>query len=393
MASNKQKRIVRKRERPLVLLSGLSRDTIEPMLELAREWEWDLRGTWISPDAWPPDRPFAGALIADLPTTPQAKRLRKTACPAVRIGARPHPRDDLLPAVLPDLVANGRLAAEHFSSRSFKQVAFVGHNPENPDANMHPVYVAFRQRADELGMTCHLLSLAELKGENASDRQARRTRELVSWLGGLPKPAGVFCFNDIMTEWVEMATAQAGLTVPEEVALLGYGNSMQCELAPVQLSSVDTALNERAKVAMRLLRRLMKGEPAPKAPIMVPSPSIVERRSTNVLAVADPTVARALRFMWDNFDQDLSVDDVAQEVGVNRRKLERGFRQSLGCTVRDELRRRRLDVACDLLRSTRDPIADIATKVGYRSSQYLHRAFRAAYNMTPRAYRLGREGE
>ena len=96
-----------------------------------------------------------------------------------------------------------------------------------------------------------------------------------------------------------------------------------------------------------------------------------------------------MRFLWDHYDQDLSVDDVAHEVGVNRRMLERAFQRALQRSVRDELRRKRLEIACSLLRTTDDAIADIAARIGYRSTQYLHRAFRAAYGMTPRAYRLG----
>jgi LacI family transcriptional regulator len=387
MAKHKKNKIVRRRERPLVILSELSRDMIQPMTEIAREWEWELRGTWISSAELPRDRALAGALITDLPITPLAQHLRDVACPAVRIGARPHPDDELLPAVLPDLAASGRLAAEHFAARSFKNVAYVGHKPDNLDANTHATYKAFRQRTGELGMACHLMSTA------AMGKQAGRTGELVTWLDRLPKPVGVFCFNDIMAERVGLASVQANLTVPEDVALLGYGNSLQCQIMPVRLSSVDPGLDERVKVAMRLLRKLMKGEPAPKQPIMVPPAGVVERRSTNVLAVANPTVARALRFMWDHFDQDLSVDDVADELDVNRRTLERLFQRTLGRSLRHELRRRRLQVACDLLRSTNDPIADIAPRVGYRSTQYLHRAFRDAYGMTPRAYRLGGEGE
>ena len=389
MAERKKKRIVRRRERPLVLLSGLHHEEIEPMLELAREWDWELRGSWIDPDEWRMDRPLAGALITDLPTAPLAQHLLEIGCPAVRFGARWHPGDDVLPAVLPDLAAGGRMAAEHFASRSFKEVAYVGHDPADPGANTHDTYVAFRQRAGELGMACHLISLLATDRENESNRETRRMRELVTWLRELPRPVGVFSFNDIMAERVGLACVKAGLSVPEDVALLGYGNSLQCRLMPVRLSSVDPGLDERVKVATHLLRRLMRGGIGAKKPVMVPPAGIVERHSTNVLAVTDPVVARALRFMWDHFEQDLSVEHVAHDAGVNRRRLERAFQRTLQRTVREELRRKRLEAACDLLRSTSDPIADIAPRVGYRSTQYLHRAFRAAYGMTPRAYRLG----
>ena len=176
MAKRKQKRIVRSRERPLVLLSGLNGDAIRPMVELAREWDWELRGTWIPSADLPPERPVAGALIKDLPVTPLAQRLREADCPAVRFGARPHPDDNTLPAVLPDLAMSGRLAAEHFASRQFQDVAFVGHNPEDVSANMHAAYVAFRERAGELDMTCHVLSLqsSNREGDSTSEREAQQ---------------------------------------------------------------------------------------------------------------------------------------------------------------------------------------------------------------------------
>ena len=383
----KRTRIVQ-RERPLVLLSGMHSDEIRPMLDLALEWDWELRGTWTPDNAWQERVTFAGAIIKDLAGSPNAERLRRNGCPAVRFGARPNPGDKLLPSVLQDLSAGGRMAAEHFAVRNFRQVAYVGFNPADPDANTHAAYIAFRDHAAELGMGCQLFSLHDSDRKGEADRQYARHRDLMAWLKGLPKPVGVFCFNDIMAEQALMICAQAGLSVPEDVALLGYGNSVQCEVAPIRLSSVDPGLEERVRVAMRLLRSLMGGKSRPREPVMVPPAGIIERRSTNVLAVGDPVVARALRFMWDNFERDLSVPDVAGEVGVNRRMLERSFRVELGRTVREELRRRRLDTACGLLRSSNDSIADIAAKVGYRSSQYLHRAFLAKYGKTPRAYRI-----
>lgn len=393
MTRRPREQVVRRHAPPLVLLCGLHRDAIEPMLGLAREWGWELRGTWISSDDWPDNRPFAGALLAGLPTASLARQLSEAGCPAVRFGALPHPGDSELPAVLPDLAAAGRLAAEHFATRNFRQVAYAGYDPENPDANTHAMYVAFRDRAGELGMGAHLLSTRSPTNEKNPAREASRAARVAGWLRGLPKPIGVFAFNDIMAERIALACVKVGLTIPEDVALLGYGNSLQCEIMPVRLSSVDPGLGHRIQVAMHLLHDLMNGRAAPRQPIMVPPAGIVERRSTSVLAVNDAKVAKALRFLWDHFAEDLSVDDVARATGVNRRALERGFRRELQRGVRDELRRRRLDVACERLRTTDDSVAAIAAGIGYRSTQYLHRAFLAAYAMTPRKYRLAVRAE
>lgn len=379
----------RKKDRPLVLLSGLDGKLVEPTLDIAREWCWDMQGTWVSEGEWLSERPPSGALVTELPTVNLAKHLRDEKCPAVRVGALPHPDDDLMPAVLPDLAMSGRLAAEHFSIRGFKDVAYIGYKPDDPDANTYPTYAAFRDAAEEADITCHLFSFADNDVPGEPDRGARRGRDLMAWLADLPKPIGIFCFNDIMAERMALACVKSNFDIPEDVAILGYGNSMQCKITPVHLSSVDPADDERMTVAMNLLKDLMAGKAAPKKAVMVPPKGVIERRSTDVLAVADPAVGTALRFIWDNYAEDFSVADIAGAAGVDRRKLERAFKKELHRTVTEELRRKRLSVVCELLRSTSDPIADIAAKVGYRSTQYLHRAFRAAYGMTPRAYRLG----
>ena len=87
---------------------------------------------------------------------------------------------------------------------------------------------------------------------------------------------------------------------------------------------------------------------------------------------------------------ELSVDDVAEEVGVSRRSLERGFRQQLGRGVNEELRRKRLERCCELLLDTDLPLSEIVSMVGLRSKAYLHRAFLKAYGVTPGHYRKKR---
>ena len=129
---------------PIVLLDGFNSDEIRCLLKHAREWCWELRGTWdaVSLRNW--DRRPVGAIIK---SRSLAKHLRGIGCPAVRFGNLPHADDCFLPAVLPDLWLSGRLAAEHFAVGKFRQVAFAGYDPESPDANMHAAFAAFRERA------------------------------------------------------------------------------------------------------------------------------------------------------------------------------------------------------------------------------------------------------
>ena len=386
MAKQRQRISVR-RDRPLVLLSGLSIDIVRGAVEMVRGWDWDLRNTSITPDEWPADKPVAGALIGELPTQPLARRLIEERCPAVRIGILPHPDDKMLPAVLPDQAASGRLAAEHYEARGFKNVAFVGFDPDDPGSDFHVMYAAFRRRSEELGMACQMKRLLDPLAD-VQPKYVRRIAVLSEWLKGLPKPVGVFTYDDIMAARILLACTKAGLTVPEEVALLGYGNSVQCEVTAVGLSSVDPAAEDQTRTALQLLHRMMDGARAPKDPVMVPPRGIVERRSTDVLAVPDPAVARALRFIWDNFEQNLSIGQIAEAAGMPRRSLERGFRQHLDRSVHAELARKRVAELRRLLLTTKAPLADLAPRAGFFTLANAHRSFRRAYGIPPNKYRM-----
>lgn len=108
------------------------------------------------------------------------------------------------------------------------------------------------------------------------------------------------------------------------------------------------------------------------------------------MAVDNPVVSKAMRFMWDHLDQNLSVDDIASAVDIPRRSLERAFHDCLHRGINEELRRKRLERCCELLRDTDIAIVDIAPLVGFASPEYLHLTFKRFIGMTPRAYRLAK---
>jgi LacI family transcriptional regulator len=177
--------------------------------------------------------------------------------------------------------------------------------------------------------------------------------------------------------------------VPDEVAVLGVDNdAMLCESINTPLSSVRHDLEGMAYEAAALLDHLMAGGQPPRELKRVPPKGIATRRSTDILAVNDRNVARALRFLWDHYaTSTLSVADVAAAVGVNRRVLEKAFRQELGRGINRELARVRLQAVVRALESSDDSITDIASRTGYSRPNHLFRTFRARHGMSPRQYR------
>lgn len=268
-------------KKPRVLLSLRERGHCLPaIIDVARKWGWnlvDLRPTKdVIPSAFVPK----GALISCLPDSALALQLRRTKCPAVRIGMYPHPEDELLPAILMDQRAKGKLAAEHFVERGFTHVAYLGNSPW---ALPPTIYESLKEHAEKLGATCHLhqVNVAKLsKHQDTSERYMKWSQETAKWLKTLPKPVALLCYSDDMATRVCSICENTGLNIPGEVALLGIGNTVSCSLSPVTLSSIDDDADERGRRAAHLLKQLMQGKPAPTAPIMIPPKGVVSRQST-----------------------------------------------------------------------------------------------------------------
>jgi LacI family transcriptional regulator len=212
---------------------------------------------------------------------------------------------------------------------------------------------------------------------------------LKSAIGEAEYPLGIFAENDDFAVFVIEACEKLGLRVPEEVALLGCGNhALIVDFSPVALSSIEQNFTDRAYRAAQLLDRLMAGEPAPKEPIVVEPGEVVTRRSTDILAVKDRRVARAVDWIRRNYAEDwLDTPGVAKFCGLSTRTLTRLFNKHLGWSVADEIRQTRIRQACQLLEKTELTFSEIAEKVGFASLQHFRRNFLQTTKISPREWR------
>jgi LacI family transcriptional regulator len=371
---------------PRIVVAGIKEGPqAQRILELSRELEWQLVDVDNYRGELPPGLEPQGALTTLLPSDDLVKALLARRCPVVRLGHLPHPEDNLVPAVMEDRRAFGRLAADHFSERGFRHVAYRAHLPWSDGK---AIYEGFRTRAVELGMTPHLLRVGQRLEESRALKLESRRGETISWLRNLPKPVGFLAYADAMAVRVATWCAKAGIDVPQDVAVLGIHNyPFVCESAVITISSIATDTVRLAECAVELLQELMSGEPRPETTVLIPPKGVVVRESTDVLAAHDPVVARALSYMWAHLSTAISVNDVANAVGVSRRKLERAFRDDLGRGVNQELLRRRVERSCELLCSSDLTIADLAPKLGFGSKDYFQRVFRNAMGTSPGKWR------
>lgn len=98
-------------------------------------------------------------------------------------------------------------------------------------------------------------------------------------------------------------------------------------------------------------------------------------------------VERAKAILKEDLVCPPTVQVLAETVGLNRNKLQAGFRDSEGKSVAEYLRALRMEWAMDILEREEVPVREVAERVGYRSPINFYRAFGAAFGVSPGAMR------
>ncbi len=98
-------------------------------------------------------------------------------------------------------------------------------------------------------------------------------------------------------------------------------------------------------------------------------------------------IFRLLRYIDTDY-RDASLSAFSGIVSEDQYVLSRMLKKNTGSTFKELLQNKRLMKACELLKNTDIPIADISVMVGYDNTSFFHRLFRRIYGQSPREYRL-----
>lgn len=101
----------------------------------------------------------------------------------------------------------------------------------------------------------------------------------------------------------------------------------------------------------------------------------------------------AFSFIEQNFQNDISVEDIAAACGLNRSYFGKIFHESMGRTPQEFLISYRMTKASELLKLTDLSISDIGNVVGYPNQLHFSRAFKNVYGMSPRDWRYAHGGK
>jgi LacI family transcriptional regulator len=213
-------------------------------------------------------------------------------------------------------------------------------------------------------------------------------RQIARWLKSQPHPLAVFACNDVRAQQVLNACREHGIRVPEDVAVIGVDNdNVLCQLCDPPLTSIEPDTETLGYNAAKALAQMMRKQSVERPFTAVPPRGLVERASTDVIAVGDPVLAEALRFIRSSVSQGIAVKDVLAHLNRSRTDLENRFKQALNCTVYEEIFRRRMTLVGRLLRETELPLREVANKAGFTTAAHLCRLFRIEHGRTPIEYR------
>jgi LacI family transcriptional regulator len=318
-----------------------------------------------------------GIILRDLD---KLREVRAFGIPAVVVA---HSRKEIpgLINVVTDSLKIGSMAAEHLLRCGFKCFAYCGYR-RTPWAEQRGTSFTGQIHAAGFEVSEYLTP------PPVQVNWPKERRVLAKWLQSLPKPVGIMACNDDIGVQILEACKLAELAVPDAVGVIGADNDeIVCGLADPAMSSValnfERAGYESAQALDQLMRKLAGTPPQ----IIVQATHIVARRSTDVVAVEDLAVARAMRFIRDQTRGPVTVTEVARAAGLSRRVLERRFRHEFNSSIQTEIRRVRTDQIARLLVETHMPVTEIAESLGFPDVQHFARYFRAGKQVSPLAYR------
>jgi LacI family transcriptional regulator len=370
------------RPRVLMALEWYDPKIHEGIAHFAKEAGWILDASMARTSTMPEH--WEGDGIITLLNEDNSKYLsciKALSLPTVSIG---YSLQDHYPILVGDHEKTGALAAEHFLERNFRKFAFVFFD----NGTLEKERCAGFEKALKKSAKPYQLQ----KWKNPIRTKTRSYREVRDWLveqlKSAPKPLAVMAQNDDSAILILYACIDAGISVPEEVAVIGADNNpLICDFAPIPLSSVDCDLHTLGYNAGKLLNNLIHGKKSPAKPLLSPPKGVVLRRSTDIPAIENPIIAKAVRFIWDHYTEPINVETIIKLTGMSRSLIYHEFDIAIGSSIAKEITRCRINKAKDLLARSDLSVNEIFPLCGFAGVVSFCRAFQRETGMNALAYR------
>lgn len=320
-------------------------------------------------------------VIASIPNKEKANKLYFGDVPAVIAHETDEKKLHNIPSIVCDNTEIGRLAANFFHERGFRNMAFFGFREFNWSVERQTKFIDANK---QLNLETDIFLLPKKAFKQKSENEAR----VISWLKNLKTPAAILCANDDLGLYLIKRCKEVEIKVPNQIAILGIDNNeIDCNLTSPSLSSISYNSQKAGFQAAEILDQMMDGKAPQNYKILISPLNIINRMSTDFFAVPDTDILNAINFIKSNSRNLISVDDVARAVNISRRNLSRKFRDTLGRSISNEIKRAKTELICHMLTETDISVSTIAYKMGFNDATHISRFFKSQIKVSPIEYR------
>ncbi len=278
----------------------------------------------------------------------------------------------------------GKMAAEYFLNKGFRNFAFYG---TRDFVWSDERYQGFRETVEQADPE---FTFSALRSSSSTSLWFYDPIRLSIWLQSLPKPVAIMACDDNHAYQITEGCRQIGggnFHIPNDIAVLGVDNDESiCRLSIPNLSSLRQNVEQGGYDTAKLIDKLIRNPEAKGEDIMVMPSDIITRQSTDIYANNDPHIAAVLRYVHENISQKITVDDLVKRVPLSRRLLETRFKKCIGTSIYDYIIRIRIEKMTQLLREGMN-VSEAAMELGFSDIKNISRSFRQLKNITPSEYR------
>ncbi len=276
------------------------------------------------------------------------------------------------------------LLVEHLRGLNLKH--FACFNPPHHEYSQAR-FLATQAKFKEYRCSCNLFWKGTAQAWHRLNWK-RQQEHIKNWISSLPSGTGVVAPDGRQGRLLCECCHFLDVRIPDDLVVITCDDDgLLNSISTPPISGVVLASRQHGYAAAELLDRMMDGEPAPKQPVSIDPLHIVTRQSTDILTLPNPDIVRAIRYIRENASEGIRVSDVANQLSVSRRWLEKQFLEVVGHTIGYEIRKARFERAKAQLEGTDLSVEQIAAMCGFSTGARLCRSFRQHFGETPLEYR------
>ena len=185
--------------------------------------------------------------------------------PVVYLG---DPGSDERDAVRLDIFGGAIQAAEYLLERGYKRPAFVYPYPQKGAEGSDPRYLAYSQICDRAGLSLETVILTRPEETRSAGLE---TGLLLAARPSTIRPDVVLCLNDVIAQGVYFGLRRAGLTVPHDIAVVGFDGLEETQSLDIPLTTVRLPVEEMCRQALMILARRIAGDTSPAEQTLLPA--------------------------------------------------------------------------------------------------------------------------